>query len=161
MPEIIAAAAWALLLGVGGGLLTDVGDWYHALRKPAWQPPDWLFGPAWSVILIAAGTAGVIAWRATDDPSAHVAIAILFVINGVLHFLWSPLFFRWHRPDWALIEVVFLWLSVLALMIGLGRYSPTAGWLIVPYLLWVSFASVLNRAVVRLNRPFGAGSGSG
>lgn len=156
MAEIIGFAAWALVLGLVGGLLTEVGDWYRALRKPTWQPPDWLFGPAWTAILAAAAIAGVLAWRAAPDRGGHLAIVALFAVNGLLHLLWSPLFFRWRRPDWALVEVGFLWLSVFALMIGVGRYSATAGWLVLPYFLWVSFASILNRAVVRLNAPFGA-----
>ena len=155
MTEIILAVGWALILAIVGGLLTEVGPWYRNLEKPSFQPPDWLFGPGWTVILGLAAWAGVIAWRADESSGAHIAIAALFLVNGVLHILWSPLFFKVKRPDWALIEVVPLWLSVLALMIGLWSYAPLAGWLIVPYLAWVTFASMLNLAVVRLNGPFG------
>ena len=154
MTEIIAAVGWALVLGVIGGVLTEVGSWYRALNKPAFQPPDWLFGPAWTVILGLAAWAGVIAWRAAPDAAAQVDIVIVFLVNGVFHLLWSPLFFKWKRPDWALIEVVFLWISVGVMMVTLGRYAPLAGWLILPYFLWVSFAAFLNLAIVRLNRPF-------
>ena len=83
------------------------------------------------------------------------SIIILYAVNFVFHFLWSPLFFNLRRPDWALIEVVFLWLSVLALSIGLRPYAVFASWLIVPYFSWVSFAAVLNLKIVRLNKPFG------
>ena len=79
---------------------------------------------------------------------------ILFVTNAVFHFLWSPLFFRARRPDWALGEVVFLWASLVALVVGLWPISAMASLLIVPYLAWVSFASVLNYTIVRLNAPF-------
>jgi tryptophan-rich sensory protein len=71
--------------------------------------------------------------------------------------LWSPLFFNLKRPDWALIEVLFLWLSILGLMIGLARFSTLAVWLLLPYLLWVTFAAFLNLTIVRMNRPFGQG----
>lgn len=153
--EIVFAAAWALILTVGGGLLTKIDDWYRALEKPSWQPPDWLFGPAWTVILGLAGWAFVLAWRGGADESGQALLIALYVVNGVFHVLWSPLFFTAKRPDWALVEVPLLWLSVLALAIGLRPFSELASWLIVPYLAWVSFASVLNWKIVQLNSPFG------
>jgi translocator protein len=150
-------ALWAIVLAGIGGLLTDVGPWYRELRKPSWQPPDWAFGPAWTIILGLTAWAGVLGWEAATDDAARLRIVILFLVNGALHLLWSPLFFRWHRPDWALFEVVFLWLSVLALVVGLAPLSAGAAWFALPYLLWVSFASYLNLTIVRLNRPFRAG----
>ena len=82
---------------------------------------------------------------------------LLFAAKALFHFLWSPLFFRWRRPDWALVEVVFLWGSVLALVLGTAPLSALASWIVVPYLLWVSFAAWLNLAIVRLNGPFAPG----
>ncbi|TPG13759.1 TspO/MBR family protein [Sphingomonas oligophenolica] len=155
MTETIAAVAWALVLGGAGGVLTEIGAWYHGLKKPSFQPPSWLFGPAWTIILGLAAWAGVLAWRAAPTAAAHTDVILFFAVNGILHLLWSPLFFKWKRPDWSLIEVVFLWVSVGAMMLGLGSLSSLAGWLIVPYFVWVSFAAVLNRAIVRLNQPFG------
>lgn len=151
---IIIATATALFLGVFGGLMTPIGHWYRDLRKPALQPPNWLFGPAWTIILGLAAWSAVIAWNAAPDQAARTRVVILFATNAVLHALWSPLFFRARRPDWALIEVVFLWASLVALVVGLWPISPFASLLIVPYLLWVSFAAWLNRAIVRLNGPF-------
>ncbi|MBJ6122949.1 TspO/MBR family protein [Sphingomonas sp. BT553] len=151
---IIVAAAVALFLGVFGGLMTPIGEWYRDLRKPALQPPDWLFGPAWTIILGLAAWSAVIAWNAAPDRTARISVVTLFATNAVLHALWSPLFFRARRPDWALIEVVFLWASLVALVVGLWPISSFASLLIVPYLLWVSFAAWLNSAIVRLNRPF-------
>ena len=151
---VIAAIVWAVLLGGLGGALTTIGPWYRNLRKPVFQPPDWLFGPAWTVILGVTAWAGVVAWNATADPAAHRVIVILYAVNFVAHFAWSPLFFTVKRPDWALIEVVFLWLSVLALAVFLRPISVAASWMIVPYLAWVSFAAILNLAIVRLNAPF-------
>ena len=81
---------------------------------------------------------------------------VLFGFNAFTNVLWSLLFFRLRRPDWALAEVSFLWLSILLLIVYLGRFSPRSGWLLAPYLAWVSFAAVLNLAVVRLNGPFGS-----
>jgi translocator protein len=154
MIELWLAGGWALFLLIGGGLLTKVGAWYRDLRKPRYQPPNWLFGPAWTLILGAAAWAGVLAWRGAPDDAARTEIIILFGVNGVCHFLWSPIFFTWKRPDLSLIEVVFLWASVAALVYGVAPYSTTASLLCVPYLLWVSFAAWLNWAIVRLNAPF-------
>lgn len=151
---VIAAILWALILGGVGGLLTEIGPWYRNLRKPPWQPPDWLFGPAWTIILILAAWAGVLAWQGAPDAAGRLTVLILYAINFVLHFAWSPLFFKLRRPDWALAEVVLLWASVLALFLALRPLSEAAGWMILPYLLWVSFAAFLNLAIVRLNRPF-------
>jgi tryptophan-rich sensory protein len=153
MTIIIAALAAITIAGLGG-LMTEIGPWYRALRKPSWQPPDWLFGPAWTVILGMAAWAGVLAWNGAPDGAGRLTVVVLFAINGLLHFLWSPLFFRFHRPDWALVEVVFLWLSILALIVGLAPFSVAASWLIAPYILWVSFAAFLNLTIVRLNGPF-------
>ena len=151
---LVVAALAAVLLAGAGGLATEIGPWYRALRKPTWQPPDWAFGPAWTLILGLAALSGALAWEAAPNAAGRLQVVLLFAANGLFHFLWSPLFFRLKRPDWALFEVVFLWLSCLALIVGLARFSVGASLLIVPYLLWVSFASWLNLAIVRLNGPF-------
>jgi len=154
LPIIVAACTTFVVLGAGG-LMTTVGQWYEDLRKPSWNPPNWLFGPAWTVILGLAAWAGVLAWTHAATPADQLRIALLFGVNIVLHLLWSPLFFNFRRPDWALIEVPFLWLSVLALIIGLRPLSALAAWLLLPYLLWVGFAAFLNLVIVRMNPPFG------
>ena len=153
-PVIICAGA-AIFLGAIGGLMTPIDTWYANLRKPAWQPPNWAFGPAWTIILGLAAWSAVIAWNAAPDDAARRSVIILFAVNAVCHFLWSPLFFRLRRPDWALIEVIFLWASLVALIVGLWPFAPKASLLIVPYFLWVSFASFLNYTIVRLNGRFG------
>ena len=154
LPVIIATITTILVLGVGGWM-TKVGGWYENLRKPSWNPPNWIFGPAWTVILGLAAWSGVLAWTQASSASQQVLILTLFGINIVLHMLWSPLFFNLKRPDWALIEVPLLWLSILALMIGVAQFSTLAVWLLLPYLLWVAFAAFLNLTIVRMNRPFG------
>ncbi len=148
---IVAAVAWAVILGGVGGLVTEIGPWYRNLKKPSFQPPDWLFGPAWTVILGLAAWAAVLGYNGASDAAGRQTVIVLYAINFVAHFAWSPLFFKWKRPDLALVEVVFLWASVLSLCIGLRQYSVLASWLIVPYLVWVSFAAILNLAIVRLN----------
>jgi tryptophan-rich sensory protein len=151
---IFIAAGVALLLGLAGGLLTDVGPWYRALRKPGLNPPNWLFGPAWTIILGLAAWSAVLAWEAASTPAEQRLVAALFAANALFHLLWSPLFFRLKRPDLALIEVTFLWASLVALAVALAPISRTASLLIWPYLAWVSFAAWLNWRIVRLNpRP--------
>lgn len=158
--EVGFAIGWALILSVGGGLLTTIGPWYRELKKPSWQPPDWLFGPAWTIILGLAAWAFVLAWRGISDAGDHALLLFLYGTNGLFHFLWSPLFFTARRPDWALWETPFLWTSVLALTVFLRPMSEFASWLVVPYLAWVSFAWILNWRIVRLNDPFAkAGAG--
>lgn len=152
---VAAGAAAAMVIAVVGGTLTDLGPWYQSLRQPAWKPPDFLFGPAWTTIYAFTVSAGVIAWRRAPDRAAREWLIGLFALNGFLNLLWSLLFFALHRPDWALVEVVTLWLSIALLMVVLGRYARISAWLLTPYLAWVTFAGVLNLAVVRLNAPFG------
>lgn len=153
MPLLIALGG-ALLLGVIGGLMTPIDHWYRNLRKPRLQPPNWLFGPAWAAILGLAAWSAATAWTAAPDAAARTSVLILFATVAIFHTLWSPLFFRVRRPDWALVEIIFLWGSLVALFIGLWPISHQASLLILPYLLWVSFATWLNSAIVRLNRPF-------
>ena len=153
-PIIVAAVTVIVVLGVGGAL-TTVGPWYRALRKPSWNPPDWAFGPAWTVILGLAGWAGVLAWIHAPDAWTHTQIIVLFGVNIVFHMLWSPIFFNFRRPDWAFIEVWFLWFSIVAIMVGVAPLSALACWLLLPYLLWVSFAAFLNFVIVQMNAPFG------
>ncbi len=156
MPElhIIAAILWALILAGAGGALTSIGPWYRNLKKPSWQPPDWLFGPAWTLILSSAAWAAVLAWEGAANRSDQMIVIGLFAANFVFHFAWSPLFFALKRPDWALKESFFLWASVVALCVGVLPYSALASALLVPYVLWVTFATYLNYVIVKLNGPF-------
>lgn len=152
-PALVAGLA-AFAVELMGGLATDLSPWYAALRKPSWQPPGWLFGPAWTVILTLAAIAAVRAWRRSADRPARQRLIAAFAVNGVLNVAWSVLFFQWRRPDAALAELVPLWLSILLLVVMAGRRDALAGWLLAPYLAWVAFAGVLNLTIVRLNAPF-------
>jgi benzodiazapine receptor len=153
-PTLIAAAG-VTVLGFAGMSLTKLGPWYYALRKPSWQPPDWLFGPVWTTIFILEAASAVIGWQSSRSASGETLLITTYVANGLLNVLWSLLFFTLRRPDWALYEVGFLWLSILAMMEVL-RHEAGLTWIfLLPYLLWVSFAAFLNSTVVRLNAPFG------
>jgi benzodiazapine receptor len=151
----LVAAGAASLVAALGATLTDLGPWYQSLAQPAWAPPDLLFPIAWTSIFALAAIAAATAWRAIEAPRQREWLVTLFAFNGFLNLLWSILFFRAQRPDWALAEVGLLWLSILALILFVGRHSRLAAWLLLPYLLWVSLAAALNLAVVRLNGPFG------
>lgn len=152
---VITAACAAILVATLGATMTDIGPWYQSLNKPSWQPPDWLFGPAWTIIFALAALSGIFAWRDARSDRDREWIITVFAINGTLNVLWSALFFRMHRPDWALMEVALLWLSILVPIIVFARYSKVASALLLPYLAWVTFAAVLNLEIVRLNGPFG------
>jgi tryptophan-rich sensory protein len=157
LPVLAGAVFWVVALGGLGVLATDLAHWYYALRKPSWQPPDFLFGPVWSTIFLLAGVALVLGWvSASATPSNRLALVVAYVVNGALNTTWSVLFFRLRRPDWALLEVGLLWLSIAAMIVILWPLSRVAALLVVPYLAWVSFATVLNRAIIRLNGPFGS-----
>ena len=152
-PVFIVTVA-TLAVAMIGGALTELGPWYRTLQKPPWQPPDWVFPPAWTIIYALAATSALLAWRGASDRAQTTRIIALFAVNGGLNVLWSGLFFTFQRPDWALVEVVLLWLSIVVLIVAVAGASKTASWLLVPYLAWVTFAAILNFEVMRLNAPF-------
>lgn len=152
-PVLIAAAVAICIAGLGG-TLTDTGAWYQSLRKPPWQPPGWLFAPAWTLIFALATVSAVYAWRDAQNCPQREWVVGLFALNGFLNVLWSLLFFALRRPDWALIEVVVLWFSVLLPIVVFWRRARAASLYLLPYLAWVAFAGFLNLTVVRLNAPF-------
>lgn len=153
-PVAIAAAA-ATAVALLGALMTDLGPWYANLKQPAWKPPDWAFGPIWTVIFALSAAVGVIGWRRAPGRADRERLLLLFAANGFLNVFWSLLYFRLHRPDWAIAEVPFLWLSVLWLMVSLARYAKGAAWMLAPYLVWVAIAALLNWQTIVLNGPFG------
>ncbi|OBX20882.1 TspO protein [Erythrobacter sp. QSSC1-22B] len=154
MPIVIAGLA-AVVVAMLGGTITNLGPWYEGLAKPDWTPPRPVFPIVWTTILALAAVAAVSAWRAAPTDKVSDTIVGLFALNGVLNLLWSLLFFRMLRPDWAFFEVIGLWLSILALVVYCGRQSRLAGVLLVPYLVWVTIAAALNWQIVQLNSPFG------
>ncbi|MEM6709798.1 MAG: TspO/MBR family protein [Pseudomonadota bacterium] len=148
------AGGVAAVVAIVGGLATDVGDWYRELNKPTWNPPDWLFAPAWTAIYALATYAAGSTWNsisASGQGNPWLSVALPFLINAVLNAAWSVFFFSLKRPDWALIEVGLLWLSTATLPLLVYQAAPTAAWALVPYVLWVSFAALLNGVIVRMN----------
>jgi translocator protein len=154
LPAAIATIA-ALCVALLGATVTDLGPWYQVLEKPDWNPPDVVFPMGWTLIYAFITVAGINAWRAAPTAPQSEWVISLFALNGFLNIGWSLIFFRLQRPDWAFIELIALWLSILVLIIYCGRFSRSAAALLVPYLAWVTFAGALNWAVVELNAPFG------
>ncbi len=150
------AVGAVLAVGVAtlGGALTDVGPWYRELKKPSWQPPNWVFGPAWTTIFTLAVISSALAWHHARTRFERGQVVVLFAINAAFNLLWSALFFAIKRPDWALMEVGFLWLAILAPIVAFWSRSKVASALLWPYLAWVTFAAYLNWTLVQLNAPF-------
>jgi len=122
--------------------------WYEGLSKPNWTPPNWLFAPIWTILYMAMGVAAWLVWRRSGLTAAPMQ---LFLLQLLLNVAWSAVFFRFRSPGWAFVEIVTLWCAILLTAIGFGRTAPLAGWLMIPYLLWVSYAAALNFAIWRLN----------
>jgi len=153
LPAIVAAIAAAIVAALGT-TITDLGPWYQSLEKPGWHPPDAVFPIGWTLVYAFNTAAVVDAWRAARSARVSDTVIGLFALNAFLNITWSMLFFRVQRPDWAFIEVMLLWLSILALVVYCARISKLSGLLFLPYLVWVTFAAALNWAVVELNGPF-------
>ncbi len=152
-PILIAAAAAALVVVVGA-TMTMIDPWYENLAKPHWAPPDGVYGIAWTLIFTVTALGAFTGWRAMPTAREGDTLIGLFALNCFLNIMWSLIFFRLHRPDWAVAEVLLLWLSVGAIIIYSWRRSMLAATLLTPYLLWVTFAGYLNAQIVHLNHPF-------
>ena len=136
--------------GCRNGHLCFPDGWYAALHKPSWNPPAWVFGPAWSLLYILMAVAAWLVWREGGWKTQGRALG-LFLLQWLLNALWTPLFFGMHRPGLAFAENVILWLVLAATLASFWRVRKVAGVLLVPYLAWVSFAAALNFTVWRLN----------
>lgn len=127
------------------------GGWYQEIAKPAWTPPGWVFGPVWTVLYAMMGVAAWLVWKRHGFRGARLALT-LFGIQLLLNAAWSWLFFGLRRPDLALVDILLLWGVILATARAFHPLHRTAALLLVPYLVWVGFAAVLNAAIWQLNR---------
>jgi translocator protein len=151
--QILALIAWVglcFLTALIGSRFTP-GEWYLQLQKPTWTPPGYLFGPVWSFLYFTMGVAAWLVWKRAGFAGARVAL-VLFVAQLVLNGMWSWIFFGLHKPGIAFAEILVLWGMILGTLIAFWQKSPPAGILLTPYLIWVSFAAVLNFSIWQMNK---------
>jgi len=126
------------------------GEWYAALAKPAWTPPNAVFAPVWTMLYVLMGIAAWLVWRKAGFTGAAGPLT-LFIVQLALNAMWSYLFFGAQQPMLAFFEIVVLWIVIVLTMIGFWKVTPAAGMLFIPYACWVGFASALNLQLWRLN----------
>ena len=144
----------ALCLGAGalGAVATtpQIEGWYRTLAKPTWNPPAFVFGPVWTTLFVMMGISAWLIWKPHGFQGAALPLA-LFAIQLILNVAWSWIFFGMHQPGWACLEIVILWLAILATTVFFYQHSKLAAVLLLPYLAWVSFATILNFTIWSLN----------
>jgi tryptophan-rich sensory protein len=133
------------------GSLFMPGEWYAQLTKPAWNPPNWIFGPVWTALYTMMAVAAWLVWRRGGFAAQRQPLT-LFLVQLLLNAAWSPLFFGLHNPGLALAEILLLWLAILGTLIAFWKVQRFAGVMLLPYLAWVSFATALNFSLWQLNR---------
>jgi len=158
--KLVIAIMVSEMTGIIGSVFTisAIPNWYAGLVKPVLNLPSWVFGPAWTMLYALMGVSLFLVWKQHPYILENLRmlrlwkLAItLFFTQLALNTLWSIIFFGLHSPGSALIEIVFLWLAILATIISFAKISKPAAWLLVPYILWVSFAMYLNYAIWMLN----------
>jgi len=132
--------------------IPQIPTWYSQLNKPSFNPPNQLFGPVWTVLYIMIATAAYLIWKQRNDSPLYATTRTVYFIQLLLNFSWSIIFFGLHQILIALVVIVLLWISIVLTMYYFGKFSKTACWLLLPYLLWVSFATALNFSIYLLNR---------
>ena len=156
IPKLVGSVLLCEAAGGVGSIFTydAVRDWYPKLEKPSFTPPGWVFGPVWTVLYAMMGISLYLASqrRTQEHDDLWRTSRALFGIQLALNALWSYVFFGRRAPGWALVEILFLWVAIVATTQAFLKISRTAGLLLLPYLLWTSFAAVLNRSIWRLNR---------
>lgn len=139
-----------LTAGIASGLGTanEIASWYNTIQKPNWNPPNWIFGPVWTTLYIMMGVAIALVWHSGNKNKTAM---MLFGIQFALNLCWSFIFFGLHEIGFALVEIIFMWGFIVATIVAFSRISKTAAWLLVPYISWVTFASILNGTIWALN----------
>ncbi|MNS07197.1 TspO/MBR family protein [compost metagenome] len=153
--RILTVVVTCLAIGYFSGIVTrsSITTWYPTLVKPSFNPPNWIFAPVWSMLYVMMGVAAGLVWdRIESDKETVKKALIFFAIQLALNALWSYLFFGLHNPMLAGLEIIILWLMIYETYIQFAKINKIAGFLLIPYLLWVSFATVLNGSIWWLNR---------
>jgi benzodiazapine receptor len=144
---------WLLVTFAAPGIGAFLGapdEWFKMLAKPSWNPPSWLFGPVWTTLYVLMAVAAWLVWRQGGFARQRGPLA-LYLIQLTLNAAWTPVFFGLHAPGPAFAVIAVLWIGIFATMVAFRKAHRTAAWLLAPYLAWVSFASVLNFTIWRLN----------
>lgn len=152
--KLISAVVICLAAGFIGSIFTTpaIPTWYAGLNKPSFSPPNWIFAPVWTTLFILMGIAVFLVWEKRKESKLAQHGIYLFSLQLAMNTLWSILFFGMQSPLAALFDIAVLWVLILACIITFWKISRAASWLMLSYLLWVSFASVLNVYIVLLNR---------
>jgi len=153
MKKFIFSLLVCLAAGFLGSIFTtpSIPTWYASLTKPSFNPPNWLFAPVWTMLFILMGISAFLVWQKGLKKKGVKKALGFFLAQLIFNVLWSFLFFKFHSPFLALLDIIFLWFLILLTLFKFFKINNTAGLLLIPYLLWVSFASILNYAVYRLN----------
>lgn len=151
--KLLVSIILPLGLGAIAGMFTaqSVPEWYASLNRPSFNPPNWIFGPVWTTLYLLMGVSLFLIWKEDASKERNVAI-VVFLVQLLLNFGWSFIFFYFNRIGLALVEIILLWINIVLMLVLFYRIRPLAAYLNIPYLLWVSFASVLNAAYYFLNR---------
>lgn len=151
--KLIIAIAIPLVVGGTSGFftITGVDSWFQTVNKPSWNPPNWIFGPVWTSLYALMGVALFLVWKSDGSDMLKKTAIALFAVQMILNFFWSFIFFDQHQIGWALVEIIVLWISILLTIFAFGNVSKLAAWLLVPYISWVSFATILNYSIWKLN----------
>jgi len=151
--KLVASIVVSQCAGIVGSAFTTpaIPTWYASLQKPPFTPPNWLFAPAWITLYLLMGIAAFLVWRVGLANHRVRTALVLFLVQLALNALWSVVFFGLQSPLYGVIVIIVLWLTILLTMLKFARISAVAAWLLVPYILWVSFASVLNISIWILN----------
>lgn len=151
--KLIFSVALCQLAGLIGVMFTPdaIPTWYTALNKPSFNPPNWLFGPVWIVLYLMMGISLFIIWKEDLKNKEVKSAFIIFIVQLIFNTAWSLIFFGAHSPSGGLIIIIMLWILILITILKFMKISRFAGMLLIPYLLWVSFATVLNFFIFKLN----------
>lgn len=151
--KLAISLAIPLTVGAIAGMFTSqaVPEWYAALNRPSYAPPNWLFGPVWTTLYVLLGISLFLVWNTEASRVRNLAITI-FIIQMLLNFAWSFIFFYYKQPGWALVEIIVLLFAIVLMVVTFHKVKPVAAYLNIPYLLWVSFATLLTAGYYVLNR---------
>lgn len=151
--KLVISIAIPVAIGATAGFftVTGVGSWYQTINKPSWNPPGWVFGPVWTMLYIMMGVSLYLVWKSGNNNHLKRTAIGLFAVQLILNFFWSFIFFDQQQPGWAFVEIIAMWVFILLTIFAFAKVNKTAAWLLVPYISWVSFATILNYTIWKLN----------